>query len=188
MSAPAPQEEAFALIGRIAARDEDALAAFYRTFQSRVYAFAMIRLNDPAAASDLVNEVMMEVWRSADRFEGRSSVAAWLRGITRHKILDELRRRGRHAHEELDPEMPEEDDASAVDALTALESDEDLEYCIGRLPLMQREAIHLAFFEDLSYAEIAELTGAPEGTVKTRVHHAKKSLKRCLTARFRRSH
>ena len=66
-----------ALLERIAAGDESALAALYRAYEPRVYAFALSRLNDPAAAADVLNEVMLEVWRNANRFEGRSADRAF---------------------------------------------------------------------------------------------------------------
>ncbi len=173
------------LLLQIADGDEEALAELYRLFERRIYAFASSRLSDPAVAADLVNEVMMEVWRKADSFEGRALVSTWILGITRHRVLDELRRRGRRRFDELDPEAPEDEVPSAEDAMSGASDAAHLAYCLDQLPEAQREAVHLAFFEDLPYGEIAELAECPPGTVKTRVYHAKQALKRCLARRMR---
>ena len=168
------------LVARIAARDESALEELYRRFEPRIMAFAYRRLNDPGAAADTLNEVMLEVWKSAERFEGRSSVATWILSITRHRVIDRLRARGGRIFEEIDEG---EEDTRAVDAEAAMAGAADagaVRDCIEELPDAQREAVHLAFFEDMAYADIAQVMECPEGTVKTRVYHAKKALKDCL--------
>lgn len=76
------------LLKHMAAGSEAALREFYQTFNARVYGFALKRLRDPADAADVLNEVMLEAWRSASRFEGRSQVSTWLLGIAHHKIID----------------------------------------------------------------------------------------------------
>ena len=81
------------LLQRIADGDEDALGAFYRLFEGRIYRFALSRLNDVFDAADILNEVMFEVWRGAARFEGRSAVSSWVLGIAHHKTIDRLRKR-----------------------------------------------------------------------------------------------
>lgn len=171
-----------ALIERIADGDERALEDLYRRFEPRVLGFARQRLNDPAAASDILNEVMLEIWKSAPRFEGRSSVATWVLSITRHRVIDRLRQRGNRVFEDLDEAGPADTAASAEDALAGAGDASAVRDCIERLPDAQREAVHLAFFEDLAYGEIARIMDCPEGTVKTRVYHAKRSLKDCLAA------
>jgi RNA polymerase sigma-70 factor (ECF subfamily) len=169
-----------ALLERIAAEDQKALEAFYGCFEHSVYSFALSRLNDPHAAADVLNEVMLEVWRRAASFEGRSKVSTWVLGIAHHKIIDHFRKVKRHAHEELDPEIPDESDPTAADILSAVEDSDQLRHCLEELSDAHRQVVHLAFFEDLHYADIARLVGCPEGTVKTRMFHAKAALKRCL--------
>ncbi len=170
------------LLAEVAAGNEDALLELYRAFEGRIFGFAQSRLNDPAVASDLVNEVMVEVWKKAATFEGRSAAASWILGITRYKIMDELRRRGRRQFDELDESAPDETQVNVSDALAAAGDAQHVQECMRGLSEAQREAVHLAFYEDLSYAEISEIAGCPEGTVKTRVYHAKKALMQCLQA------
>lgn len=174
------QQEAHELLDRIARGDESALGDFYRAFEGPVYRFVLSRLNDSFEAADIVNEVMMEVWRHAARFEGRSKVTTWVFGIARHKTIDRLRKRRPDHGEELDENLPDDDSPDPVACLVAAENAEFIRLCMERLSEPHREVVHLAFFEDLPYAEIAGIVDCPEGTVKTRMFHAKKALQRCL--------
>ncbi len=172
------------LLAEVAEGSETALVELYRAFEQRIYAFGLSRLNDSAAAADLVNEVMVEVWKKADSYQGRSAVSTWILGIAHHRALDEIRRRTRRTFEELDARVP---DARAVDPTAALEGladREKVQACMEELSDAHREAIHLAFFEDLSTREAAEIAGCPQNTVKTRIYHAKAALKRCLAGLF----
>lgn len=173
---PAPEH----LLSRIARGDQAALRALYDRFEGRVYRYARTRLNDPFAAADVVNDVMLEIWKNAASFAGRSAVSTWVLGIARHKILDQMRRERRHVAESLTVEPADEDSPSAADAIAGLQNAGRLAHCLERLSAAHREAVHLAFFEQLSYGEIGALVGTPEGTVKTRIFHAKQALKHCL--------
>lgn len=145
-----------------------------------MYRYARSRLNDPFAAADVVNDVMLEIWKNAASFAGRSAVSTWVLGIARHKIIDHGRRERRHAADALDVEPADEDSPAVADAISGLEDARRLERCLERLSAAHREAVHLAFFEQLSYGEIGALVGSPEGTIKTRIFHAKQALKHCL--------
>ncbi|MCP5058586.1 MAG: sigma-70 family RNA polymerase sigma factor [bacterium] len=169
-----------ALLARIAEGDERALEDLYRRYQPRILAFANQRLNDLAAASDTLNEVMLEIWKSASRFEGRSSVATWILSITRFRVIDRLRQRGDRVFEDIEESSPTDAAANAEDVMAGAGDALSVRACIDELPVAQREAIHMAFFQELSYTEIAQVMECPEGTVKTRVYHAKRALKLCL--------
>jgi RNA polymerase sigma-70 factor (ECF subfamily) len=171
------------LLARIAGGDRRAFEAFYDTFHGRVYAFALKHIRNPADAAEILNEVMLEVWRNAARFEGKSRALTWVLGIAHHKAVDRLRRHARHRAEELDDELPEDDRVSALDALAGAEDTQRVRECLERLSDAQRLVVHLAFFEDLPYPEIAEIAACPVGTVKTRMFHARQLLKRCLGAK-----
>lgn len=168
------------LLGRIAAGSEAALTRFYRDYHGRVYAFALRRLGNPTDAAEVVNEVMMEVWRHAHRYEGRSKVQTWLLGICHHKVIDLMRRRGRHGGEPLEEDLPDTQQTSALDALVGAQDAQLVRRCLEELSDAHRQVVHLAFFEELSYSEIATIVACPEGTVKTRMFHAKQKLKHCL--------
>lgn len=172
---------AIALLQGIAARQESAMAAFYRHFQARVFRFAHTRVNDYFAAADILNEVMLEVWRVAGTYESRARVTTWLFSITHHKVVDYLRRNRRHVAEPLDFDLVDEAPAAQTEALISAASDRQaLQEALLKLSAEHREILHLAFFEDMGYADIAQVIGVPEGTVKSRVFHARNQLKQAL--------
>lgn len=166
----------------IATGDETAMREFYQSFHGVVYAFALRRLSHSAEAADVLNEVMLEVWRHAARFEGRSKVQTWLLGIANHKIIDKLRQRKHSQHEVFDDDIADENNPTALDAIAGAEDAARVRDCIEGLSDAHRQVVHLAFFEELSYGEIAQIAACPEGTVKTRMFYAKQALKRCLAA------
>lgn len=173
-------DDATLLAGIARGRERD-MAEFYRLYHGRIYAFVLRRLRNAADAAEVANEVMLEVWRGAASFEGRAKALTWVMGIANHKAVDRVRRTGRDAaFEELDPDELADEREAAADLLAQLQDAELVKRCLERLPEVQRAVVHLAFFEDLGYGEIASILGCPEGTVKTRIFHAKKGLKRCL--------
>jgi len=177
------ETEARALMSAIAAGDQEALAGLYRLYEKRIFRFITSRLNDPFEAGDILHEVFLEVWRAAGRFEGRSKVRTWLFGIAYRKTMDRFRRMSRVTLTDEVPEV-EDDSAPALDVVAAGQEAGHLRHCIDTLSPAHRLAIELAFFEDMPYREIAATAGIPEGTVKTRIHHAKNLLRRCLAGRM----
>ncbi len=171
-------------LNQIAKGNESALEAFYLHYESRVYNYALSRLNQSFDAADTLNEVMMEVWKYANRFEGRSKVSTWLLGITHHKVYDRLRKRKYSSLEDdiddsLHSLIDEQVDIEHV--LQGMDNEKMVKQCMNNLSNAHREALHLAFFEDLHYHEIAKIIQCAEGTVKTRVFHAKQLIKKCIT-------
>ena len=175
-----PPDQDNVLLSRIAEGNEKALREFYELFNKRVYAFALSRLRDTADAADVLNDVMLEVWRNARRFEGRSRVLTWVLGIAHHKVIDKLRGRGRQTFVELDPEIADEQAVNAFDVVAGAGDAVIMRRCVESLPELQRAVVHLAFFEDLPYGEIAAIVECPEGTVKTRMLRAKQLLRECV--------
>lgn len=176
------ESDAF-LVRRIAGGDRQALAALYRAFERPVYRFICSRLNDPHEASDILHDVFMDVWRVAGSFEGRSQVRTWIFGIAYRKVIDVHRKRGRVSLTDEVPETGEVEDSAEAGYGQAQEA-AHLRYCIGRLSDEHRSAISLAFYEDMTCAQIAEVAGVPEGTVKSRLFHARKLLQHCLAGRI----
>lgn len=183
---PADAED-LELMQRIAAGDEAAMSLLYTEHESSVYAFAMKKLNDSQAAADIVHDVMIAIWKGA-AFQGRSSLRSWILGIAHNKIVDHIRKSVRHDAEELDESMNQTEDesitASPLDMVQAAQNSSFLRHCLEKLSDLHKQVVHLAFFEDLPYGEIAGIIGAPEGTVKTRMYHAKLALKRCLQGKI----
>lgn len=173
------------LLQRVAAGERQALAALYRLFEKPVYRFILSRLNDPHEAADILHDVFMDIWRVAASFQGRSQVRTWIFGIAYRKVIDAHRRRGRVTLTDEVPEPDEAQDSAEADYLQTQHA-EHLRFCMTRLSDEHRAAIALAFYEDMSCAQIAEVAGVPEGTVKSRLYHARKLLQHCLTGRIGR--
>jgi RNA polymerase sigma-70 factor (ECF subfamily) len=178
------QTDAF-LLQRIAGGDKQALAALYRAHEKPLYRFILSRLNDPHEAADILHDTFMDVWRVAASFEGRSQVRTWIFGIAYRKVIDAHRKRGRVDLTDEVPETGEMEDSAEV-SLGAAQEAEHLRYCMGRLSDDHRSAISLAFYEDMTCAQIAEVAGVPEGTIKSRLFHARKLLQHCLSGRIGR--
>jgi len=140
-------------------------------------------VNDAAAAEDLTSEVFLEVWKHAGRFEGRSQVSTWLLSIARYKALAALRRRTNHP---LDNEVARSipDGADGPEAILEKQSESAvLRQCLTQLSPAHREIIDLVYYHEKSVAEVAEIIGAPQNTVKTRMFHARKRIAALLDAR-----
>ena len=169
------------LLQGMAQQDQRALKVFYERFQGVVYQFSLRCVNSPADAADVLNQVMLEAWQRAASFQGQSQVRTWLLSITRHKSVDLLRRRRPTAS--LDEGMLEDEPDQACPLSAELElgqSSAQVRQCVERLKDTHRQVVYLTFFEELSYAEIAEVMTIPQGTVKTRMLHAKQQLLQCL--------
>ncbi len=169
------------LMERIAQGDEDAFAEFYRDYEKRVYHFILKKMNDSFESYDVLHEVFMDVWKNAERFEGRSKLSTWVFGIAFHKSIDRLRKK---RPDQLDDEerdtVADEEGLSPMELVNATEESDHLRVCVDALSAAQRSVIQMAFYEDMSYGEIAEIIESPEGTVKTRIFHAKQALKQCV--------
>jgi RNA polymerase sigma-70 factor, ECF subfamily len=178
LSAPAASDEI--LIGRIAGGDPLALQALYGRHHVKVFRFVLRLVRNEAAAQDLISEVFLDVWRQADRFEGRSAVSTWILAIAWFKALSSIRRR---KEAELDEEMVEaiEDGADTPEvALQKKDKGEILRQCLTKLSPDHREIIDLVYYHEKSVEEVAEIVDIPPNTVKTRMFYARKKLSELL--------
>jgi RNA polymerase sigma-70 factor, ECF subfamily len=139
-------------------------------------------VGNPTVAEDLISEVFLDVWRQADRFEGRSAVSTWLLAIARFKALSALRKK---PDEELDEEAAEAIEDSSDNPEVSLEKKDKsaaLRQCLQKLSPEHREIIDLVYYHEKSVEEVAEIVGIPENTVKTRMFYARKKLAELLKA------
>ena len=170
------------LIGRIAGGDRLAMQVLFARHHVRVYRFVLRLVRNEATAEDLISEVFLDVWRQAGRFEGRSQVSTWLLAIARFKALSSLRRR---PEEELDEAAAEAIEDPSDDPAVALQKKDRstvLRKCLDALSAEHREIVDLVYYHEKSVEEVAEIVGIPEGTVKTRMFHARKKLAELLKA------
>ena len=168
------------LLERIANGDKLALRELYDQHGPDIHRFISSKLYDAHEAADAFQETMMHVWQNAHKFESRSSARTWILSIARNKAIDRVRKLSRIVIKEADTDIPD-DSSDALKAIESLEDAANLKDCLTHLSERHRSAVHLAFFDDLSYDEIAEIENCPVGTIKTRIHHAKKLLLNCLT-------
>jgi RNA polymerase sigma-70 factor (ECF subfamily) len=170
------------LIGRIAKGDRLAMQVLFARHHVRVYRFVLRLVGNPTTAEDLISEVFLDVWRQADRFEGRSAVSTWMLAIARFKALSALRKK---PHEELDEETAETIEDTSDNPEVALEKKDKstvLRQCLEKLSPEHKEIIDLVYYHEKSVEEVAEIVGIPENTVKTRMFYARKKLAELLKA------
>jgi RNA polymerase sigma-70 factor (ECF subfamily) len=147
--------------------DQQAMAELYDRYSSVVYAVALRVLGDSGRAEDVLQEVFLQLWRNPGAFDSaRGSLGAWLAVITRNRAIDALRRRK--------PETDLEDVIVSVAPDLASEADraraaQKVRSALGTMPAAQRSALEMAYFDGLSHSEIANKTGEPLGTIKTRI-------------------
>lgn len=168
-----------AIVARMAQGDSDALRMLYDAVAGRTLAIALRVLGDRAEAEDVVQEAMLETWRRAREFDAtRGGVEAWVVTIARSRAIDRKRSRTAAARTKLaakDEPMPKMAASPELDVAAAEERARVLA-ALDRLPTEQRRAIELAYYEGLSQSEIADRTGDPLGTVKTRIRLAMEKL------------
>jgi RNA polymerase sigma-70 factor (ECF subfamily) len=171
-----------ALIGEIAAGSQAAFDALYTSLQPKMVRYAAgLLAADHETAADAVDEAFFDVWRSASSFQGQGSAEGWVRRIVRNKAIDLIRKnRERLAASEKEAQAFEElpDETDTPERLAEKLSDiDELWRRLQRLSHEHREAVWLCYYEEKSLAEIAEIVGCPENTVKTRLFHARKLLR-----------
>ena len=180
---PADDADDRRLLAQIARGERDAFEAFYARFSTHVFRFARELVRDDGIAEELTGDVMVQVWRGAQSYSGRSRVRTWVFGIAHHKAIDALRRR-RLPAVELDAALGVAAAAHENPETAALAADERarLERALAELSPEHRAVVELAFVDAFSQAEIAEIVGCPVGTVKTRLFYAKARLRDVLCA------
>jgi RNA polymerase sigma-70 factor (ECF subfamily) len=174
--APTLEDDDFALIRSVAARDRRAFETLYHRYAPRVHRYLSKFVRRPETVEEVFDDVMLVVWESASRFNYTSRLSTWILGIAHHKALKALGRSSRNpvelsatADDAVEPEGPEE-------ALTHREIGGAVVRALDGLPPEQRAVVELAFYHERSYREIAEITGSPVNTVKTRMFHARRRL------------
>jgi len=174
---PITRQADLARMAKVAAGDRLVMKSVFEEFSGPLNSFVRNWLANPHDASDVVSEVMIEVWKNASRYEGRSALKSWIFSIARNKSVDQNRKGSRISYTD---QVPDSADLSrdAVEHLAASQDAKVIKRALELLSPPHRRAIHLAFFEDMTYAQIADIEDCPVGTIKTRILHAKKRLMR----------
>ena len=160
-------------------KDTSAFEELFNHFAPRVKAFLMKSGADPQMAEECSQEVMATVWRKAHLFDpARASASTWIFTIARNKKIDAIRKLNRPEPEQLYPEQDYEPDQEEVVELQ--QETERLATALGELPEKQRVLIEKAYLGELSHSEIAEITGLPLGTIKSRIRLALEKLRHSM--------
>ena len=166
------------LLTQVQAGEQSAMATLYDRYSRLIYSLALRVLREPATAEDVLQEVFMQLWRNPDSFvAARGNLGSWLAVVARNRSIDILRRKR--------ASMPVEDLPLVAPGNLADEAERNslmdrARATIQQLPREQRKTLEMAFFDGLTHSEIAELTGDPLGTVKTRIRTALLSLRKAF--------
>jgi RNA polymerase sigma-70 factor (ECF subfamily) len=172
--------EDVALLTGIEQGDTQAMASLFDRYSGTVYSVALRVLKDTGQAEDVMQDIFIQIWKKPGAFvSGRGSLGAWLVVVARNRAIDALRRRR--------PTDSVEDVVLASSTDLAAEAErntlmEKVRIHLGQLPPEQRKSVEMAYFEGLSHSEIAEKTGDPLGTVKTRIRLALITLRKAMQA------
>ena len=169
---------------RVAAGDSAALKQVYDATSAKLFGVCLRILNDRSEAEDVLQEVYTTVWAKAGQFEpGRASPITWLAALARNRAIDRVRQVGRRSFSPIDDagDVPD-DSASALDLLSASDEARRLDGCLSQLEDAQQKAVRVAFFEGLTYEEVAAAFAVPLGTMKSWIRRSLQKLKACLEA------
>ncbi|HVM19812.1 MAG TPA: ECF RNA polymerase sigma factor SigK [Egibacteraceae bacterium] len=161
------------LLGDVARGDQAAFAQLYDRVGGQVYGLVRRVLRDPAQSEEITQEVLLEVWRTASRFDrARGSAQSWIMTMAHRRAVDRVR--SEQAARDRQERVATRDGAEAAFDVVAEDVEIRLErqqvrQALGNLTELQREAIELAYYGGYTYREVAELLDAPLGTVKTRL-------------------
>ena len=164
------------LLQRIADKDGDAFEALFESYYPRLFRFLFRLTRSHGAAEELANDVLLTLWKDADRFRGESKVSTWIFGIAYRQALAHLRKR----KFKLVPFV--EQDAAVDEAGAQLEREDWVRRGVEELPPKQKLTVMLVYFLGLSCEETAKASGVPVSTVKTRMFHARRKMKHHLIA------
>jgi len=189
MRPQAPEHDIDDWLERLRRGDSSAVKAIYRGYYGCVTAFVKLYIDQTAAVEEIVDDTFLAVFSKPDQFEGRSSFKTWLLGIAKNQCHDWLRRAKR------EPAIGLQDDEAMLNSLVdhawpvldQLESKQIsaiVQFCLQRLPDIQRQVMYWVFFEEMSVDQTAEQVQCAPGTVKSRLFHAKAKLADCISRRL----
>lgn len=192
MTAPADSDEA--LVARFQQGERAAFATLVRRHQGALYHFAFRQLRNGPAAEDVVQETFVRVVQNVADFKNEARFTTWVYTITRNLCIDQLRKRAHRKHPSLDEPRGDEGDGRTLGELVAdkksdtersagsSEMKEHIARAVAKLPDDQREVFLMREVANLPFKEIAEITGVPENTVKSRMRYALERLQEALGA------
>ena len=184
---PAPNADAARarlteLLVQTGREDREAFAKLYSLTSAKLFGICLRICSERQAAEDVMHEVYLTIWKRAGAYEpGRASPITWLATIARNRAIDWVRAQNVRRTAPIDDAAPVPDDRPlASDTMITDETDRRLHLCLDTLEEQPRHAIRTAFFDGLTYAELADRLGVPLGTMKSWVRRGLVRLKECL--------
>lgn len=180
-----PRPDLATLLGQVAAGDDDAFAALYDRIAATVFGLACRVLRDPGQAEEVAQDVLIEIWRTAARFDpGRGSAMAWVTTIAHRRAVDRVRSEQRmHERQQRAAHPAATGHDEVAETVQASLDRERVRRCLGSLTALQRQAVTLAYYDGCTYRQAAALLGVPDGTLSTRMRDGLIRLRDCLEAR-----
>ena len=167
------------LIEQLRVGNLEVFEAMYKNYRPKLTSIIRGIVPNEQAVDEVFDDVMMVVWKKIKDFEGRSKLSTWVYGIAYRRALKE---RGKHKDEVTTDEMPEPE-ANTIEAekpFEAIRVKTRIQAALSNLPADQGSVVRLAYFEGLNYRDIGMVLDCPEDTVKTRMFHARRKLKKAL--------
>jgi RNA polymerase sigma-70 factor, ECF subfamily len=170
-----------ALVDSVAKGDEAALRTLFARHNVRIYRFVLRLTGNASIAEEIVDDVFLDLWRHAGRFQAKCQVSTWLLAIARHKACSRLRRRAETQQGDDEVALTIEDPADGPEeCLDKQTRGAILRTCLRKLSPAHREVIDLVYYHEKTVIEVALIVGIPANTVKTRMHYARSRMAKLL--------
>lgn len=169
------------LLGRVARGDQGAFEAVYDRLAEPAYGLIRKVVRDPAQSEEVTQEVLLEVWRAASRFDpARGSAETWVMTIAHRRAVDRVRSAAAATEREHKTAQPLVSGDEVAETAAANLDAERVRHCLDGLTSLQRESITLAYYGGYTYSQVAALLGTALGTVKTRIRDGMIRLRDCM--------